>query len=169
MLIGLKQERLLEVHAADADGAFRLICVYPVLGASGVHGPKLKEGDRQVPEGIYRVPELNPNSDFHLSLRLGYPNEFDCAQGEREGRTDLGTDIMIHGDSRSRGCLAIGDPASEDLFVLAALAGIENVKVILAPVDFRKQPDFAPPADSPSWTGELYEIIKRELAPFAPQ
>ena len=60
-----------------------MICVYPVLGASGVLGPKLKEGDRQVPEGVYRVPELNPNSDFHLSLRLDYPNEFDRAQGAR--------------------------------------------------------------------------------------
>jgi murein L,D-transpeptidase YafK len=165
-MIGIKQERVLEIHAASADGIFRLICTYPILAASGVLGPKLKEGDRQVPEGVYRVPLLNPNSDFHLSIRLDYPNEFERAKGAEERRTDLGTDIMIHGDARSRGCLAMGDPASEDLFVLAALTGIENVKVILTPVDFRKQPDFAPPKGSPSWTGELYEIIKRELAPY---
>jgi hypothetical protein len=61
----------------------------------------------------------------------------------------------------------MGDPASEDLFVLAALTGIENVKVILTPVDFRKQPDFAPPNGSPGWAGELYEMIKRELAPYS--
>ena len=168
-MIGIKQDRVLEVHAAGDDGVFRWICTYPVLAASGVLGPKLKEGDRQVPEGIYRVPLLNPNSDFHLSLRLDYPNEFERARGADEGRTDLGTDIMIHGDARSRGCLAMGDPASEDLFVLAALTGIENVKVILTPVDFRKQPEFAAPKGSPSWTGELYEIIKRELAPYAPR
>jgi hypothetical protein len=165
-MIGIKQERVLEVHAAGDDGVFRLITTYPVLAASGVLGPKLKEGDRQVPEGIYRVPLLNPNSDFHLSLRLEYPNDFERAMGARDGRTDLGTDIMIHGDARSRGCLAMGDPASEDLFVLAALTGIGNVKVILTPVDFRKQPDFAPPKGTPSWTGELYEIIKRELAQY---
>ena len=164
--IGIKKERVLEVHAAGADGVFRLICTYPVLAASGALGPKLKEGDRQVPEGVYRVPELNPNSDFHLSVRLDYPNEFDRAQGANDGRTDLGSDIMIHGDARSRGCLAMGDPASEDLFVLAALTGIENVKVILTPVDFRKQPDAGVPKGSPSWTGELYELIKRELAPY---
>ena len=165
-MIGIKQERLLEVHAAGDDGVFRLVCTYPILAATGVLGPKLKEGDRQVPEGIYRVPLLNPNSDFHLSLRLEYPNEFDRARAAEDGRTEPGTDIMIHGDARSRGCLAMGDPASEDLFVLAALTGIENVKVILTPVDFRKQPDFAPPNGSPSWTGELYEMIKRELAPY---
>jgi murein L,D-transpeptidase YafK len=72
-MIGIKQERLLEIHAAGDDGVFRLVCTYPILAASGVLGPKLKEGDRQVPEGIYRVPLLNPNSDFHLSLRLEYP------------------------------------------------------------------------------------------------
>jgi hypothetical protein len=166
-MIGIKQERLLEVHAAGPDGVFRLVCTYPILAASGVLGPKLKEGDRQVPEGIYRVPLLNPNSDFHLSIRLDYPNEFDREQGARDGRKDLGTDIMIHGDARSRGCLAMGDPGSEDLFVLAALTGIQNVKVILTPVDFRRDPDAAVPPGSPSWTGKLYESIKRELAPYA--
>jgi hypothetical protein len=165
-MIGIKQQRVLEIYAAGPDGAFRLVCTYPILAASGVLGPKLKEGDRQVPEGVYRVPLLNPNSDFHLSIRLDYPNEFERAKGAEERRTDLGTDIMIHGDARSRGCLAMGDPASEDLFVLAALTGIENVKVILTPLDFRKRPDFAPPTGTPSWTGELYEIIKRELAPY---
>jgi hypothetical protein len=167
-MIGIKQDRVLEIHAAGPDGMFRLVCTYPILAASGVLGPKLKEGDRQVPEGIYRVPLLNPNSDFHLSIRLDYPNEFDREQGKRDRRVDLGTDIMIHGDARSRGCLAMGDPASEDLFVLAALTGIQNVKVVLTPVDFRREPDAAPPAGSPAWTAELYKSIKRELAPFAP-
>ena len=168
-LLAIKQERVLEVHAAGGDGAFRLICTYPVLAASGVLGPKLKEGDRQVPEGVYHVPALNPNSDFHLSLRLDYPNEFDRQRGEADGRKDLGTDIMIHGDARSRGCLAMGDPVSEDLFVLAALTGIENIKVILMPVDFRIEPNAPIPEGSPAWTAELYETIKRELPPYSPR
>lgn len=165
-LIGIKDERCLEVYAAGADEAVRYVCTYPVLGASGVLGPKLREGDRQVPEGIYRVPELNPNSDFHLSIRLNYPNEFDHAQAASESRTNLGGDIMIHGDSRSRGCLAMGDPAAEDLFVLAALTGIENITVILTPVDFRlgRSPEL--PSSAPRWTPELYERIKRELTRY---
>ena len=164
--VGIKDERLLDVYAAGADGVFRFICSYPVLGASGTLGPKLREGDRQVPEGVYRVPELNPNSDFHLSIRLNYPNEFDQAKAATERRTNLGGDIMIHGDSRSRGCLAMGDPAAEDLFVLVALTGIENVTVILTPVDFRdaRSPDL--PGGTPPWTPELYERIKRELARY---
>lgn len=164
--IGIKDERVLEVHAAGADGAFRFVCSYPVLGASGVLGPKLKEGDRQVPEGVYRVPELNPNSDFHLSIRLNYPNEFEQAQAAREARTNLGGDIMIHGDSRSRGCLAMGDPAAEDLFVLSALTGIENITVILTPVDFREGRSAELQGGTPAWTPELYERLKRELARY---
>ncbi len=164
--IGIKDERVLDVYAAGADGVFRFIWRYPVLGASGVLGPKLREGDRQVPEGVYRVPELNPNSDFHLSIRLNYPNEFDHAQAAAEGRTNLGGDIMIHGDSRSRGCLAMGDPAAEDLFILTALTGIENVTVILTPVDFREGRTPELPSGKPAWTPELYERIKRELARY---
>jgi hypothetical protein len=165
-LVGLKQERILEVHAAGADGAFRLVCLYPILAASGRSGPKLREGDRQVPEGVYRVPELNPNSRFHLSLRLDYPNEFDCARAAEDRRSEPGTDIMIHGDAVSIGCLAVGDPAAEDLFVLAALTGIANVKVILAPLDFRENTSAGVPPGAPAWTTGLYENIKRELAQF---
>ena len=164
--VAIKDERRLEVYAAGGDGVVRYVCAYPVLGASGVLGPKLREGDRQVPEGIYRVPELNPNSDFHLSIRLNYPNEFDHANAAAEGRTNLGGDIMIHGDSRSRGCLAMGDPAAEDLFVLSALTGIGNITVILTPTDFRvgRAPEL--PSNAPAWTPELYERIKRELARY---
>lgn len=82
--IGIKQDRALEVRACGRDGDSRLICRYPVLAASGGPGPKLREGDRQVPEGIYRVRELNPNSHFHLSIWLDYPNEFDWARAEED-------------------------------------------------------------------------------------
>ena len=70
---------------------------------------KLKEGDGQVPEGIYHIDSLNPNSMFHLSIRLDYPNSFDKQQGKIDGRKELGSDIMIHGNTCSSGCLAIGD------------------------------------------------------------
>ncbi|MBA3883165.1 MAG: L,D-transpeptidase family protein [Chthoniobacterales bacterium] len=160
--IGIKQDRVLEVRACGRDGDSRLICRYPLLAASGVLGPKLREGDGQVPEGIYRVRELNPNSLFHLSIWLDYPNEFDWARAEEDGRTEPGSEIMIHGGERSSGCLALGDAAAEDLFVLAALAGITNVSVILTPVDFRRR-SFPPPSDAPVWTAQLYEQIATAL------
>jgi len=136
VLVGLKQERLLEVWVGDGS-SIRFLKTYPILGASGTLGPKLREGDRQVPEGIYKIESLNPNSRFHLALRVGYPNDFDKEKAHRDGRTNLGSDIMIHGGTASVGCLAVGDKPAEDLFVLAAQTGIENVELILAPVDFR--------------------------------
>lgn len=160
VLVGLKAEKRLEVWVGTPP---RLLRSYPMLGASGVLGPKRREGDCQVPEGLYRVESLNPNSLYHLALRLDYPNEFDRQKGERDGRTDLGSDIMIHGRDCSIGCLAMGDPAAEDLFVLAAETGVANVSVILAPVDFRIRglPTSMPPV--PSWTPELYARIRKEL------
>lgn len=168
VLVGLKQERVLQVYAAGNDGEWRCVKSYPILAASGEFGPKLNYGDCQVPEGIYRVVFLNPNSSYHLSLRLDYPNDFDRAMAERDGRTDLGGDIMIHGSDCSVGCLAMGDEAAEDLFVLAADTGMANIKVILSPVDFRT---CSPPDDGgkrPSWTPALYRSIRRELRTLPP-
>lgn len=169
-LVGLKRDRRLLVYAAastsdPARSGWRLIREYPILGASGELGPKLREGDRQVPEGIYGVESLNPNSRFHLSLRIGYPNEFDRQRAADEGRDRLGGDIMIHGGSASIGCLAMGDPAAEELFTLAADCGLANIEVILTPVDLRTEP--APASDDkshPAWLPQLHEQIAAALA-----
>jgi len=162
-LIGLKTEQRLELWAPDASGTPRLLKTYPVLGASGGIGPKLREGDGQVPEGLYGIESLNPNSRFHLSLRVSYPNADDRGRAKADGRDRLGGDIMIHGSNQSIGCLAMGDPAAEELFVLAALAGPENVRVILSPVDFRQQADVTIPAGQPTWVPELHAKIKTAL------
>jgi murein L,D-transpeptidase YafK len=164
MLVGLKAERTIEVWVSGEDGKWRYLRDYPVLGMSGGLGPKLQEGDMQVPEGLYRVESLNPNSLYHLALRVNYPNPQDQLWGKQDGRSGLGSDIMIHGKTCSIGCLAMGDEAAEDLFVLAAETGIDNVSIILAPVDFRTRnlPAQMPPL--PPWSGELYKTIKKELA-----
>jgi murein L,D-transpeptidase YafK len=164
VLVGLKTERELQVYAPDNQGVMRFVHAYPILAASGGPGPKLREGDGQVPEGIYKIDSLNPNSLYHLALRVGYPNEWDQAQALKDGRKDLGGDIMIHGAEGSVGCLAMGDPVSEDIFVLAAKTGIENIRLILSPVDFRARglPAYMPHV--PAWTGELYANLKAELA-----
>jgi hypothetical protein len=163
-LVGLKQERLLQVYAAGTNGTVRFVRSYPILAASGSAGPKLREGDLQVPEGLYRIESLNPNSRFHLSLRINYPNEDDRARARAENRTQLGGDIMIHGDVVSVGCLAMGDEAAEDLFVLAALTGVPNVQVILSPMDFRERDLAGMPEGAPSWVAERYATIRKALA-----
>jgi L,D-transpeptidase catalytic domain len=166
-LVGIKKDRALEVYAADVANEFHFVCTYPILAASGTIGPKLREGDQQVPEGIYRIRELNPNSLYHLSIWIDYPNEFDLARAAEENRTEPGSEIMIHGNQVSKGCLAVGDPASEDLFVLSALTGIENVTVILTPIDFRRDSLGELPAGAPAWSREIYQQLKAELARYA--
>jgi murein L,D-transpeptidase YafK len=159
-----KQEKVLEIYAAEAGKKFRFVRSYPILRLSGELGPKLREGDRQVPEGIYAIESLNPNSRFHLSLRVGYPNRFDREQGRSEGRNNLGGDIMIHGSSVSVGCLAMGDEAAEDLFVLAADTGLTNIQAILSPVDFRAGKTVPDAGQAPPWRGSLYAAIKTSLS-----
>ncbi|HVF35658.1 MAG TPA: L,D-transpeptidase family protein [Candidatus Saccharimonadia bacterium] len=165
-LVAFKDAKRLELHAKGSSAdAWRRVREYPILAASGRAGPKLREGDRQVPEGIYRLESLNPNSRYHLALRLDYPNAFDRRMAALEGRIALGGDIMIHGNAVSIGCLAIGDEAAEDLFVLAALAGKENVEIIVAPTDLRVSA-FAPRPEDPSWIPVLYEEILTSLGAF---
>lgn len=163
VFVGIKKDNQLEVYAAGKSQELRLIRTYPILCASGKLGPKLKEGDRQVPEGLYAIQLLNPNSLYHLSLRVNYPNDFDRAQAAKDGRTELGGDIMIHGKNVSIGCLAMGDEVAEDLFILAARTGIKNIRVILTPVDFRKETVTAAQLSQPAWVQELYATVAREL------
>ena len=166
VFIGIKKDRVLEVYASNTETEFRFVCAYPILGASGTLGPKLREGDLQVPEGIYRVRELNPNSSYHLGIWIDYPSEFDLARAAEEGRTEPGSEIMIHGSEHSRGCLAMGDEVSEDLFVLTALAGIENTTIILTPIDFRKDSLGELPDGAPAWSREIYRQLKAELVRY---
>lgn len=162
-LVGFKEEKRLEVWATTGSETRRLF-EYPVLAASGIAGPKLREGDRQVPEGLYRVVGLNPNSAYHLSMKLDYPNAFDRERGEEDGRDRLGGDIFIHGKASSIGCLAIGDAAIEELFVLVARTGVARTRVLIAPWDFLEHPErVMAPEDSPDWTAGLYQSIRREL------
>jgi len=165
--IALKQEKKLELWARDS-GEFRYIRDYDIQAASGVAGPKLRQGDRQVPEGIYRIAGLNPNSHYHLSMKINYPNEFDLFHAWQEGRIDLGSDIFIHGKADSIGCLAMGDEAIEELFVLTAQVSAENVKVVIAPHDPRAYPLEADSVELPEWTPELYSIISREIQALSP-
>ena len=110
-----KEEAELEVWKQDTTGRFQLLKIYPICRWSGDLGPKLQEGDRQAPEGFYTVtPELmNPNSNFYLSINLGFPNAFDKANGRD------GSFLMIHGDCWSSGCYAMTDEQISEIYSLA--------------------------------------------------
>jgi len=170
-LVALKDTARVEVWARTADG-WRFVRGYPVMAASGARGPKLREGDLQVPEGVYTIDWLNPNSAYHLSMHVDYPNAFDREHAVGDGRTELGGAIMIHGRAVSVGCLAMGDPAIEELFTLVADTGLRDddgaprVHAILAPTDLRVHPGATPPPDAPAWTGDLYALIAQALQPL---
>jgi len=165
-LVILKEERLLELYAKGPkqdENSYRFIRSYPILAASGHLGPKLREGDWQVPEGIYSVESLNPNSRYHLALHVNYPNDFDRAEAQADGRTQLGGDIMIHGSYLSVGCVAMGDPAAEDLFVLTAKTGLPNVRLLFCPFDFRQTKKALAGPDIPAWAPKLYSDLEQAL------
>jgi hypothetical protein len=164
--VAFKDTALLEVYSRATEASpWKRVLSYPILGMSGTQGPKLREGDMQVPEGLYQADFLNPNSRFHLSIKLNYPNAFDLAQAKAEGRTNPGSDIMIHGTAASIGCLAMGNQVAEDLFILAALSGKERVSIVVAPTDFRRTEMHAA-AGRPPWLTELYRNIKAALSQF---
>jgi len=117
LLRAFKDENELEVWANDKPGKpLTLLARYGICRASGALGPKRREGDWQVPEGFYRVAHFNAASRFHLSLLVSYPNESDRLLGDRQ---KPGGEIMIHGDCRSRGCLAMSDERIEELWLMA--------------------------------------------------
>lgn len=164
--VAFKDARVLELYVRAQAGPWRLARRYPILAASGGAGPKLREGDKQVPEGVYPVTLLNPNSRFHVSLRLGYPNQFDRQMASADGRMNLGGDIMIHGSDESIGCLAMGDEAAEEFFALAAAVGLDRLKVVISPTDLRLNATLPAGGPSPAWRTRLYTELAGELAQY---
>jgi len=111
-----KHEAQLELWAREDEGKFRHVTTWPVLKSSGKPGPKRREGDRQVPEGFYVIDRFNPESTFHLSLGLDYPNASDRIRSDAQ---KPGGDIFIHGKEVTVGCLPLGDRAIEELYLIA--------------------------------------------------
>src|SRR5262249_53848858 len=109
-----KEESELEVWKQDRSGRFALLNTYPICRWSGDLGPKVKEGDRQAPEGFYQITPglMNPNSNYYLAFNLGFPNTYDKANDR------TGAFLMVHGDCSSRGCYAMTDDQIGEIFAL---------------------------------------------------
>lgn len=129
-----KRERQMEVWVRPADGTrFELLKTYAICALAGRPGPKTRQGDSQVPEGFYSIDLFNPLSQYHLSMRINYPN----ARDEIANRGNvLGGDIFIHGNCVSEGCLAMTDGGIEELYWLALEAravGQQTIPVHIFP------------------------------------
>jgi murein L,D-transpeptidase YafK len=109
-----KQEAELEVWKQDRTGRYALLKTYPICRWSGELGPKIKEGDRQAPEGFYSITpaQMNPKSQYFLAFNMGYPNAYDRAWNR------TGAELMIHGDCSSRGCYAMTDEQISEIYAL---------------------------------------------------
>jgi murein L,D-transpeptidase YafK len=117
----LKRPRLLELWVRPSGAnQFKLLKTYPICAMAGAPGPKRRQGDQQVPEGFYFVDNFNPTSDYHLSLKIDYPNRQDRARNV--GGLNLGGDIFIHGGCRSEGCLAVTNEGIQELYWIAVEA-----------------------------------------------
>jgi len=125
---------VLEMWNRGADGRFKLTQTYEMCTWSGALGPKLKEGDGQSPEGFYFIKpsSLNPNSSYHLSFNLGFPNAYDRAHGR------TGSFLMVHGNCVSIGCYAMTDKGIEKIYaeVEKAFAGGQSfIRVHIFPFE----------------------------------
>ncbi|MCJ8330346.1 MAG: L,D-transpeptidase family protein [Lentisphaeria bacterium] len=160
-IIALKHEQILEIWTNDtADN--KLITKFNFTAFSGTLGPKLKEGDLQIPEGIYKLEYLNPNSSYHLSMKINYPNKADIQNAKSDRRTNIGSDIFIHGKSVTIGCIPIGDKHIEELYNLVYEIGLKNVDVIIAPNDLRiKKPLYE--NEKLKWLKNKYKKIEHEM------
>jgi len=143
-----KEESELEVWKQDRTGHYALLKTYPICRWSGELGPKIKEGDRQAPEGFYNITpgQMNPNSQYYLSFDLGYPNAFDRAHGR------TGAQLMVHGDCSSRGCYSMTDEQISEIYALgrdAFFGGQKSFQVQAYPFRMTAQ-NFAKHRDNPN-------------------
>lgn len=130
-----KKEQLIELRSPG----WALPRTYPITAFNGKLGPKLVGGDKQIPEGIYKIESLSPASNYHFSLKISYPNEYDKAKAKITMRDkNLGGNILIRGESATEGCVPIGGDAIKEVYCLVSKIGIENVDVVISPYDMRK-------------------------------
>jgi murein L,D-transpeptidase YafK len=132
-----KEEAEFEVWKQDATGHFAHLKTYPICRWSGELGPKVKEGDRQAPEGFYTITpgQMNPNSNYYLAFNLGFPNAYDRANDR------TGAFLMVHGDCSSAGCYAMTDEQIQEIYALGRdsfLGGQKSFQVQAYP--FRMTP-----------------------------
>ena len=138
----------LRAYLRGEDERFALFDSWDICTWSGTLGPKLREGDGQSPEGFYYVTPgaLNPNSSYHLSFNLGFPNAYDRALGR------TGSFLMVHGDCVSVGCYAMTDAGIEEIYALVERAfagGQPGVRVHVFPFPLTTA-NLAAQADNPN-------------------
>lgn len=128
-----KKEEIMEIWVQKPDGQYVKFNEFKIYAMSGTLGPKLVQGDCQVPEGYYYIDDFNPVSNYHLSLGVSYPNESDMILNPAPRK---GGDIYIHGGQASAGCMAMSNYYIEDIYICAVKAktnGQQKIPVLIYP------------------------------------
>ncbi|HRK23609.1 MAG TPA: murein L,D-transpeptidase family protein [Beijerinckiaceae bacterium] len=169
VLRAFKKESELEIWKQNAAGEYILLKTYPMCRWSGQLGPKVREGDRQVPEGFYSITptSLNPNSSFYLSFNVGYPNAYDRAHGR------TGSAIMVHGACSSAGCFSMTDEQIAEIYAItreAFAGGQKAIQLQSYPFRFTTQnlAKFRADPHMPFWKmlkegSDSFELSKQEV------
>lgn len=135
-----KKERKLEVWIKEnGKDTYVLLQTYDFCTSSGELGPKRREGDLQIPEGIYHINHFNPFSNFYLSMGISYPNASDKILSDRE---HPGGAIYIHGNCVTIGCIPITDDKIKELYILGVEArnnGQQKIPVHIFPAKLDAQ------------------------------
>jgi murein L,D-transpeptidase YafK len=133
LFMAYKSEKKVEVWMrSKKETHYSLFKTYDICYYSGGLGPKRHQGDGQVPEGFYNFAVFNPYSSYHLSLGVSYPNKSD----KIIGKSNLGGDIMMHGNCVSIGCMPITDTYIKEVYVLAVEArnnGEQTIPICIFP------------------------------------
>jgi len=163
-LLYFKDENALKLFVTNKAGKLKLLKSYTPVSASGGQGPKLKEGDLQIPEGCYGITNLDAMT--HLAFWVNYPNAVDRSNATHDHRTNLGGNIQVHAGSFSTGCIVLSNEDMQELFLLGYEVGCKNIELVVTPcnllakkpdVDFRIQP---------KWLPKLYADLRNKLATF---
>lgn len=132
-----KFDSQLEVWVRNSNKEkYQLFKTYKVCALSGNLGPKRMEGDYQVPEGFYYINNFNPNSEYHLSLGINYPNASDLLLSDS---AKPGSEIYIHGSCTTVGCIPVMDKPMEEIYILSSYAkhfGNDFIPIHIFPIKF---------------------------------
>lgn len=162
-----KLEKEFEVWVKNKiDLKYTLLKTITICAASGDLGPKRKQGDYQVPEGFYEIATFNPNSSYHLAMKINYPNQSDRL---KKTGTDAGGDIMIHGFCVTIGCIPLENEPVEEVYVLATeTKNKKNIpQMAIYPCRFNEKNNLMLAKNYSEEKNKFWETLKKPYAHFA--
>ena len=165
-ILVLKQEKQVELWGKLPDGTWKKLGFYTILAIADKPGPKTRHDDKKTPEGIYNVKSIDLNSPLYMTINLDFPSEADIRIAEQEGRDIkmMEKGFMLHGIAFSKDNVTLPNAALDDMFYMLTKVGLQNAKILIAPVDFREEG--LPEKAVTDWAMERYKQMYDEMKPL---